>query len=1230
MNKKIYSLLLSLTFLLSCVPRGMAENENSTDYKGFNYEHIVKSKPLELIDFENTGNKSISNAGITINRGDAGNDGGTGEDGSNCLEISDAIQAQVSYTFKKPLNSGRYLLSFDIKKSVSTAKRVFMQLDAENTDGEIVSEETENSSDTYDFDEEETMATKKGEISKSTAHDSLNNRFFAIYQGEIGFMEAWIIENGLSYTPGQWCNVKIFFDFEENVSHFVIDNQYIGTRARLQEEVASFAIFSPDDKGGSLALDDIALFKYTPDLREELETLGTVIPEEFKSDIDCTLMGAYTGQGNLYFNDEKIQFSGLLQNHGEEDIEFKSKFFVKNFRGDTVWTSEEESHKLASGETKTVTVNPIAEKFDTYELYYTLTPTDETKASRTDFVKFSRSRTPKSGNQSKIIGCASHFPLKGSWSEFERGYIGAGLGWMRQEFSWSGGQNTIDEQQLKRITDKGVKIVGITLPSNGTYYSDSDIEKIAKKYEQYARDFAGIVDVWELGNERNSNTVQPDGIQLPERYAEVNTEIYKALKRGNPNCTVLSQGIARVDNDWMERYLLSEDEPVCDGLAVHPYAGMNTPETDLWPEYMKTMRDSLEKIGHGDKSIWITEFGTSYVSDRTTQQQMGVSHIRIFAHSWAGLADYCMFHEYSSYGSSYTDNEHFFGIVDGGQNQFIGAAKQSYLAVSNFNAMTDEAEFVDYKNIDNEYYFRFKKPDGKYVVMMYANRDLKNVSWDFGAFGGTLYDIKGNATELSSTDGKYTFNIGDEPCYFEYSGENYERISSSTVGSDKGFSEITKGETAKFNITVPTGAEVKATGKDNTTVKISQNGTNVVLEVTANTVPEAYKDKKYGMMAKTDYNERYHEYGIMLYRDYINVEVIKDGKTLAKLPLGINYIHEQADIKWDIEKDYNNGKYKSIITVKNNNPEKSISGRIDLTSPEKIANAVGFINVDTINPGESAKFEFLMSEITGANKYTGVMTLSDGEMIEFAAGDAPRSFGYKGVGSLNLQELHRMKEDTVIDGIINPEEWEKYKITSFDKSQVSFGSQGTIIDGVVEKSTFDESDDYGDETDFSGDIYAKWDDNYLYAAVVIKDDIHWNYQIRTKVFLQDSFSISAQPTTTQRHDTRIDFGRSEWYNNELYEDYEQDNIFINWSGTRDSWYTKEVDNVLDGDGSQLKVVRGNGVTTYELKIPKSFIANYEETWSNNQPALNMSFIVRDYDGDRDKTNTYTRWFLFTE
>ncbi len=1212
MKKKIYSLLLSLILTSSFMPAMPQATAEGEEYKGFGYEHIVESEALELIDFEYGDSDSIS--ALTVNRGVPGEDGGMGEDGSRALELYDAIQAQVTFDFEKPLNSGRYLLSFDIKKTVSTEKRVFMQLNYD------AGEDAKN----------ESVADAEGGTDSQTANESLNDRVFAIYQGKIGFMEAWIIENGLSYTPDQWCHVKIFFDFEENVSHFVIDNQYIGTRARLLGEITNFSIFSPDDLGGALALDDIALYKYTPTLRGELEELGTVIPEEFKSDIDCSITCPYTGQGNLFFNDEELTFSGLLQNYGEEEIEFKSQFFVKNFRGDVVWTSEEQLHSLASGETKTVDIKPIADLFDTYELYYTLTPTDEAKASRTDFVKFSRSKTPASGKQSKIIGCASHFPLKGSWDEFERGFIGAGLGWMRQEFAWSGGQNTIDKQQLQRIVDKGVKIVGITLPSDGTDYSDSKIEQIAESYESYAAEFAGLVDVWELGNERNANTVTPDGTQLPERYAEVNKAIYKALKRGNPNCTVLSQGIARVDNDWMERYLLSEDEPVCDGLAVHPYAGMNTPETDCWPTYMKTMREKLEEIGHGDKSIWITEFGTSYVNDRTTQQQMGVCHIRVFAHSWAGLADYCMFHEYSSYGSSYTDNEHFFGIVDGGQNQFIGAAKQSYLAVSNFNAMTDEAEFVDYKNIDNEYYFRFKKPDGRYVVMMYANRDVKNVSWDFGAISGTLYDIKGNATDLTSADGKYTFNISDEPCYFEYFGESYERIDSSAVSTDKSFAEITKGETVKFELTIPDNAKILATGKNNTTVKVTQNGTKAIVEVTANTVPESYMDKKYGIMAKCDYNERYQEYGTMLYRDYIDVVVEKGGKTVAKLPLAINYVHEQADVEWDIEKDYKSGNWKGVITVKNNNPEKVISGRIDLTSPVKLAQKVGFINVADIKPGAVAKFEFQMPGISGSNKYEGVMTLADGEKIFFAAGDSPRSWHYNTPGNLNLQEIHKAKEETVIDGIIKPEEWEEYQITSFDKSQVTFGSQGTIIDGVVEKSTFDESDDYGGAADFSGDIYSKWDDEYLYVAAMVNDDVHWNHQIRTKVFLQDCLSITAKPTTTQRHDTRIDFGYSDWYNHELYNETDKNCIFINWSGIRDAWYTKEVDNVTDGEGSQLKVVRENGVTTYELKIPKSFIANYEETWSKNQPAVSMSYIVRDYDGDRDKTNTYTRWFVFTQ
>ena len=51
MKKKIYSLLLSVAFILPCIPSALADTVKE-EYKGFGYEHIVESKPLELIDFE--------------------------------------------------------------------------------------------------------------------------------------------------------------------------------------------------------------------------------------------------------------------------------------------------------------------------------------------------------------------------------------------------------------------------------------------------------------------------------------------------------------------------------------------------------------------------------------------------------------------------------------------------------------------------------------------------------------------------------------------------------------------------------------------------------------------------------------------------------------------------------------------------------------------------------------------------------------------------------------------------------------------------------------------------------------------------------------------------------------------------------------------------------------------------------------------------------------------------
>ena len=65
------------------------------------------------------------------------------------------------------------------------------------------------------------------------------------------------------------------------------------------------------------------------------------------------------------------------------------------------------------------------------------------------------------------------------------------------------------------------------------------------------------------------------------------------------------------------------------------------------------------------------------------------------------------------------------------------------------------------------------------------------------------------------------------------------------------------------------------------------------------------------------------------------------------------------------------------------------------------------------------------------------------------------------------------------------------------------------------------------------------------------------------------------------------------------------------------------------DGCQIEVVRKENVTIYEARIPLSEIYS-PEVIANKPIQSNLSFSIRDYDGDRDKTFGYGGWFVLVD
>ena len=1208
MLKRILCVIMSILTLHTPVWAEKQTAEQSF-YKGFGYEHTIDLKePVLFMDFE----QYNLNAGSV--HGFSALPYGTfyPKEGMNSkTSFAAAGVSETKIDFDNPITDGVYVLSFDLRRA-ETSGWCYIRMNS-------------GLSDQYDS--------------------------FGVSGAAAGYNRSWSISGAKNIKANEWFRVNMFMDFDQNTVYYYINNEYSSKSVSLPD-LHSFNFMIEGSANQVTSIDNLTMFELTSEIRKALIEEGIEMPDEIKNDISIEIGSKYVG--NLFTSFEDVKIDVTLTNSSEEDIKYDIFYYVKNYRGDIVYKGEERNQELKGKATNILELYPSVDKYDIYTMFITVIPhTDGTEEIKTD-KEFSVANVPTPGYKADYIGACIHPDRWAIWSDIKRSVDVSGIGILRTDFSWEMFEREIgvyqgrglpevrDPNFYQDVTDMGMENIAIFYPRNSLYvlpeYSNLNeytaiaknpvaLEALEKAAEGFAIKYKGRISAVELGNELNFARIQA---MSPEEYALICTYAYRGLKKGNPDVVVISQGISRSAGDWIYRFLTATKEPVCDVIGVHLYQEAGTPESKDWDVYIDEVREGMRRAGCGDMPMWHTEGNTSAHFTYSTEQQHGVNLIRQLIYIKEHTGDKFVFYQWQTEERNPDDIESYFGVMRGlYASNNVNAPKQTYLALTNYIAMTENAEYVDKITEDNIWVHRLKKTDGKYVLMMYSDRECKTVSLDLGANSGILYDVNGNSQNLSSWDGKYTFSIADQPVYFEYSGENFARVQDAIV-CNKNIQEVTLGDEVEFKLSVPQGTTLDVKGHDNMTVNLTQNGNDAVVKIKINKMPKVTNLPGIGNVADVDYIERRHDFGTQLYRDYIDVYVIRDNKVESLIKLPVEYVYESADVSMTVfPYDNTNTEYwQGIVTVKNNTTH-NLSGDIYITEPAEISDTVGTLRITELLPGEErqVKFNIPKAYSSGWRMYGGVFKTSDGEEINFALADAPRSIHYKQPSSVAIGVIEKTKNKTpIIDAVIDADEWAEHKITDFDKSSVSYGSQGIVIAGVVEQESFGKEADYGGKADLSGSIYSQWDDNYFYAAAVIYDDVHFQKQDPVRFYYEDMFYLELMPTRTQRHDTRIEFALSEFFEDARYTQEERHgDIHRNWS----QMFDVPAGGVMkqSEDGCKLFVRRAENVTIYEVRIPWHELLS-KETKQNMQMYLN--FGIRDYDGDRDKTFGWNGWFVFTD
>lgn len=237
---------------------------------------------------------------------------------------------------------------------------------------------------------------------------------------------------------------------------------------------------------------------------------------------------------------------------------------------------------------------------------------------------------------------------------------GAGLGWVRQQIHWKDHQSsdrTIVWGELDSIVGaaerRGIKLLlSVTqapdwatgIPGVSGLPDQEHLDSYAAFVGALAHRYRGRVQAYEIWNEINlapENSEQ--AVPPPDYYVELLMRAYRSIKANDPGAIVVSTPLAPTEWRGDQRLAVSDvtyaralfaDERFWrfqDYVGVHVFGCANPPDS-MWPERpgsgpgwvdsrefyfrrVEDIRQAMVDAGHGERQVWITEFGWATTND---------------------------------------------------------------------------------------------------------------------------------------------------------------------------------------------------------------------------------------------------------------------------------------------------------------------------------------------------------------------------------------------------------------------------------------------------------------------------------------------------------------------------------------------------------------------------------------------------------------------------------------
>lgn len=485
-----------------------------------------------------------------------------------------------------------------------------------------------------------------------------------------------------------------------------------------------------------------------------------------------------------------------------------------------------------------------------------------------------------------------------------------------------------------------------------------------------------------------------------------------------------------------------------DACVLHPYTHISAEDANMI-EDMKYYQDEFAKVGKADAEIWNTETGYTPVD-----KAIGSEKVKGAYNSRAALlykinhvSDLTVFYNFEKKGTVKIDREDQFGHVSPAYSDCkewgtLYFPRESYLMIAGLNYLIAQstADRVVESNEENVNVFLYdsQKFNKKIAAMYCADDEERTAAFKIDADKLDVYDSKGNKSELYGDNGVFTFNLSADPIYIMGDIDDMTAAESKIVETENTDIKAAYGDTICIGVSKNTDRDLRLEADVPNKAEIAEIG--------------SFKNNRAEIKIKNK-AEIGETYSITLYA--------KEGeKTVFKTTYSISSSVPVTTVMGVSMNGTNYNSWNGALDITNIASSKALKGHIEFKNSD-LAIKPEDVDIGIIPPDSTGRVEFGIGTVYKKGQYA----------IEYdiVTEDGAR---YPFVGNFDVSVARYADKKPVIDGKLNKDEW--------DANTAMYADKADQIRQIK---------DWRGEKDISGNCMLMWDEDNLYLAAEVTDDI---------------------------------------------------------------------------------------------------------------------------------------------